>query len=430
MVTDYLEASNLQADLDALGFDLVGYGCTTCIGNSGPLSEPITEAIVSGELHVGAVLSGNRNFEGRVHPHTRLNYLASPPLVVAYALAGSFTKDLLANDPRRGRQDGQPVYLRDIWPTNQEIQAVQRLRCFRPRCSASRYANVFEGPSSGRQDPDLRGDDLRLGSRLSTYVRYPPFFDGMTAELTDPLAVTSRARAPRTARRLGHHRPHLAGRRDQQSRQPGRVDYLVGHQVRADRFQLLRLAARQSRGHDARHLRQHPHPQPHGAGHRGRPDPAHAGGRGDADLRRRHEAMPEPRACRWSWSAARSTARARRRDWAAKGTRLLGRASAVIVESFERIHRSNLVGMGVLPLEFTGGVTRETLGLTGEELFDIEGVAAGLTPGMTVTCRIHRPDGSKEEIELRCRIDTADEVDYVKNGGILHYVLRNLLPAA
>ena len=421
VVTDYLEASGLQDDLNALGFDLVGYGCTTCIGNSGPLPEPITEAIVAGELHVGAVLSGNRNFEGRVNPHTRLNYLASPPLVVAYALAGSFTKDL-RREPIGEDPDGQAVYLRDIWPSNQEILSTEE-SVLSPEMFRSRYANVFEGPEQWKSIPTTGGltYDWQPGS---TYVRYPTFFDGMTREL-EPLQDVKGARLLAL---LGdsvttdHISPAGAFRKDS----PAGL-YLVSHQVRPADFNSY--GSRRGnhevmmRGTFANiRIRNQMVPGVEGGVTKHQPD-GEVMAIYDAAMKYQAEGVPLVVIGGKEYGTGSS------RDWAAKGTRLLG-VRAVIVESFERIHRSNLVGMGVLPLEFTDGQTRETLGLSGEETFDIEGIAAGLTPRMTVTCRIHRPDGTSQEIALRCRIDTADEVDYVKNGGILHYVLRQLLPAA
>ncbi|MEM7221752.1 MAG: aconitate hydratase AcnA [Pseudomonadota bacterium] len=421
VVTDYLEASNLQDDLDALGFDLVGYGCTTCIGNSGPLPEPITQAIVNGELHVGAVLSGNRNFEGRVNPHTRLNYLASPPLVVAYALAGSFTKDL-RNEPIGEDADGQPVYLRDIWPSNQEIQSFEQ-EVLSPEMFRRRYDNVFEGPEQWKSIPTSSGltYDWQPGS---TYVRYPTFFDGMTREL-EPLHDIAGARVLAL---LGdsvttdHISPAGAFRKDSPA-----GEYLISHQVRPADFNSYgsrrgnhEVMMRGTFGNIR--IRNQMVPGVEGGVTRHLPD-GEVMSIYDAAVKYQAEGVPLVVIGGKEYGTGSS------RDWAAKGTRLLG-VKAVIVESFERIHRSNLVGMGVLPLEFTGGQNRESLGLTGEEVLDIEGVAAGLTPRMTVACRIQRPDGSSQEIELLVRIDTADEVDYVKNGGILHYVLRNLLPAA
>ena len=418
VVTDYLEAAGLQDDLDALGFDLVGYGCTTCIGNSGPLPGAISAAIDTGGLAVGAVLSGNRNFEGRVHPQTLLNYLASPPLVVAYALAGTFAIDL-TRDAIGEDSAGQSVHLRDIWPSNQEIQEIIDA-VLSPDMFRERYANVFEGPEEWRQIATSAGltYDWEDGS---TYVRYPPFFEGMTAEPGGFSAIEG----ARPLALLGdsvttdHISPAGAIKKDSPT-----GDYLISHQVRPVDFnsygsrrgnhevmmrgtfaniRIRNLMAPGTEGGLTRHLPS------------GEILPIY-----DAAMRYAEEGVPLVVVGGKEYGTGSS------RDWAAKGTRLLG-VRAVIVESYERIHRSNLVGMGVLPLQFQDGAGRESLGLTGDELFDITGIAAGLTPRMTVPCRIHRADGSQEEITLLCRIDTADEVEYYRHGGILHYVLRNLL---
>ena len=420
VVTDYLEAAGLQEDLDALGFDLVGYGCTTCIGNSGPLPEPLADAIDSGDLHVAAVLSGNRNFEGRVSPRTRLNYLASPPLVVAYALAGTVTRDLTAEPLGKGR-DGEPVYLRDIWPSDAEIREIIDT-ALTPEMYRSRYANVFEGPEEWRAITSAAGMTYDWGAG-STYVRYPPFFEGMGAE-PEPLADVSGARL---LAMLGdsvttdHISPAGA---IQKSGSAG--EYLTEHQVRPAEFNSY--GARRGnheimmRGTFANiRIRNELVPDTEGGVARHLPSgevmPIY-----EAAMRYQDEGVPLVVVGGKEYGTGSS------RDWAAKGTRLLG-IRAVIVESFERIHRSNLIGMGVLPLEFKDGASRTTLGLTGAETFDILGVAEGLVPGKDLTCRIHRPDGTTEEIPLLCRIDTTDEVEYYRHGGILHYVLRDLLKA-
>jgi len=417
VVTDYLLAAGLQQPLDELGFGLVGYGCTTCIGNSGPLPEPIAEAIDEGKLHVAAVLSGNRNFEGRVNPQTRLNYLASPPLVVAYAIAGNTTLDLV-KEPLGIGSDGQPVFLKDIWPSNREIQATLE-QALSPEMFRSRYADVFQGPTQWQA--------IRTPSSLtyewdpgSTYVRFPPFFEGITPEPggfeevkgARPLALLADSIT------TDHISPAGAIKRDS----PG-GHYLMGYQVRPQDFNSY--GARRGnhevmmRGTFANiRIRNELVPGVEGGFTKHRPSgevmPIY-----DAAMRYQEEGVPLVIVGGKEYGTGSS------RDWAAKGTRLLG-VKAVIVESFERIHRSNLVGMGVLPLQFPEGVDRKTLGLTGEETFDIEGFAGGITPRMTVTCRIHRPDGSSEEVPLLCRIDTADEVEYYRHGGILHYVLRRL----
>jgi aconitate hydratase len=421
VVTDYLTAAGLQADLDALGFDLVGYGCTTCIGNSGPLPEAVSAAIEAGGLHVAAVLSGNRNFEGRVNPQTRLNYLASPPLVVAYALAGSVTTDLLT-EPLGTGGDGQPVYLRDVWPSNAEIRAVND-QVLSPEMYETRYANVFEGPEEWRAIATAAS--LTYGWEAdSTYVRTPPFFEGMSPEPEAPSDVTG----ARILALMGdsittdHISPAGAIKADSPA---GR--YLVEHGVQPADFNSY--GARRGnhevmmRGTFANiRIRNEMVPGVEGGVTRRLPDgevlPIY-----DAAMAYRAEGVPLVVVAGKEYGTGSS------RDWAAKGPRLLG-VSAVIVESFERIHRSNLIGMGVLPLQFTGGETRTSLGLTGEEVLDITGVAEGLAPGATLTCRITGPDGETREIGLLCRIDTADELAYYLNGGILHYVLRNLLKAA
>ncbi len=420
VVTDYLEAAGLQDDLDAMGFDLVGYGCTTCIGNSGPLPEAIHNTIEQNGLHVAAVLSGNRNFEGRVHPLTRLNYLASPPLVVAYALAGSTTLDL-NNDPLGTGSDGQPVYLKDIWPTTKEVQDLLEAT-LSAEMYKSRYANVFEGPKQW-QAVQVSGGETYSFEDGSTYVRFPPFFEGMKPE---PAAVTDIVGA-RPLAVLGdsittdHISPAGSIKRDSPA-----GEYLIEHQVRPidfnsygsrrgnhevmmrGTFANIRIKNEMvpgSEGGVTKHLPS------------GEVMPIY-----DAAMRYQADGVPLVVVAGKEYGTGSS------RDWAAKGTLLLG-VKAVIVESFERIHRSNLVGMGVLPLQFKDGATRKSLGLTGQEIFDLTGIAAEIKPGMDVACTIHRPDGSSEAISLLCRIDTADEVAYYKNGGILSYVLRNLMAA-
>ncbi|MEM7170498.1 MAG: aconitate hydratase AcnA [Pseudomonadota bacterium] len=421
VVTDYLEAAGLQGDLDALGFDLVGYGCTTCIGNSGPLPEAIGAAIDEGKLAVGAVLSGNRNFEGRVHPQTLLNYLASPPLVVAYGLAGNLMVDLL-NDPLGVGADGQPVYLKDIWPSNQEISSVVNA-VLSPDMFKTRYANVFQGPEQWRSIATSGGMNYAWEDS-STYVRFPSFFEGMTPE---PAAVGD-IQGARSLAMLGdsvttdHISPAGAIKRDSPA-----GEYLSQHQIRPIDFNSYgsrrgnhEVMMRGTFGNIR--IRNELAPGTEGGVTRHVPSndilPIY-----DAAMRYQAEGVPLVVIGGKEYGTGSS------RDWAAKGTRLLG-VKAVIVESFERIHRSNLVGMGILPLQFTGGATRKTLGLTGDETFDITGISAGITPKMEVSCRIGRADGSQEDIQLLCRIDTADEVTYYQHGGILHYVLRNLRQTA
>ncbi|MDJ0945055.1 MAG: aconitate hydratase AcnA [Kiloniellales bacterium] len=417
VVTDYLEASGLQTDLDALGFDLVGYGCTTCIGNSGPLPEPIAEAIEQGDLVCSAVLSGNRNFEGRVNPHTRANYLASPPLVVAYALAGSMKLDLMT-DPIGTDGEGHPVLLKDIWPTNQEIREVVDKVVTREMFE-SRYADVFEGPEQW-QEISTKASMTYDWEDASTYVRFPPFFEDITPEpdaLADIAGARVLAKLPDSIT-TDHISPAGAIKKESPA-----GDYLLEHQVRPLEFNSY--GSRRGnhevmmRGTFANiRIRNEMTP-----GIEGGVTVHHPSGEQlaiyDAAMRYKEEGVPLVVIGGKEYGTGSS------RDWAAKGTRLLG-IKAVIVESFERIHRSNLVGMGVLPLQFKDGQSRETLELTGEETVDITGIEGGITPRMDVACRIHRPDGSSEDITLLCRIDTADEVEYYRHGGILHYVLRNL----
>ncbi|MEQ8357207.1 MAG: aconitate hydratase AcnA [Kiloniellaceae bacterium] len=421
VVTDYLEAAGLQDDLDALGFELVGYGCTTCIGNSGPLNPPIHEAVEKGDISVAAVLSGNRNFEGRVHPMVKLNYLASPPLVVAYALAGSLKVDLF-KDPLGTDSDGQPVYLKDIWPSNKEIEQVIG-DSLTPAMFKARYANVFEGPEEWREIDSGSGMTY-LWNSASTYVQYPPFFEDMKAE---PEAIGD-VKGARPLAMLGdsittdHISPAGSIKKDGPA-----GDYLLEHQVRPldfnsygsrrgnhqvmmrGTFANIRIKNEIVAGTEGGFTKHLPD---------GKVMPIY-----DAAMKYADEGVPLVVIGGKEYGSGSS------RDWAAKGTRLLG-VKAVIVESFERIHRSNLVGMGVLPLQFLEGTSRHSLKLTGEETFDITGVAGGLKPRMQLQLTIHRPDGSSEEVPLLCRIDTADEVEYYKNGGILHYVLRNLMKAA
>mgnify|MGYP002622699010 CR=1 FL=1 len=421
VVTDYLTKAGLQDDLDKLGFNLVGYGCTTCIGNSGPLPQPIAEAVEEGDMLVCSVLSGNRNFEGRVNPHCKANYLASPPLVVAYALAGTMTRDLL-NDPIGADKNGKPVFLRDIWPSNKEIRETIDA-CLTPQMFSSRYANVFEGPEEWRDIETAAG--MTYGwEDGSTYVRYPPFFEGMTAKpeaLKDivkarPLAILADSVT------TDHISPAGSIKKDGPA-----GDYLLEHQVRPADFNSY--GARRGnhevmmRGTFANiRIRNEMAPGTEGGVTRHLPDgtvmPIY-----DAAMKYQAEGVPLVIVGGKEYGTGSS------RDWAAKGTRLLG-VRAVIVESFERIHRSNLVGMGVLPLQFKDGQTRKTLKLTGEETFDIAGIAKGLKPRMDIACKITRPNGKTETITLLCRIDTADELEYYVHGGILHYVLRSLMKAA
>ncbi len=416
VVSDYYEKSGLTPYLDKLGFNLVGYGCTTCIGNSGPLIPEVSKAVNDNDLAVVSVLSGNRNFEGRINPDVKMNYLASPPLVVAYALAGSMDVDLF-NDPLGQDTDGNDVFMRDIWPTPTEIEEVIA-SAITSDMFTSDYADVFAGDEAWRSLPTPDGDTFAWDAD-STYVRKPPYFDGMPDE---PEPVDRHRGRPRAAqaRRLGHDRPHQPGRRDQEGLARGQVPRRARR--RAARLQLLRLAPRQPRGDDPRHVRQHPAAQPARARHRGRVHPRlHGRGRGHVGLR----GAPSTTSSAGTplvVLSGKEYGSGSSRDWAAKGTALLG-VKAVIAESYERIHRSNLIGMGVLPLQYPDGETAESLGLTGEETFSITGVTAlndGTTPR---TVKVKADD---TEFDAVVRIDTPGEANYYRNGGIMQYVLRNL----
>ena len=420
VVQDYLEHAGLQDDLDALGFNIVAFGCTTCIGNSGPLKQPIADAIDAGNITVGSVLSGNRNFEGRVHPQVKANYLASPPLVVAYALAGSL-KINLATDPVGKDRDGNDVFLKDIWPSNAEVQAALNDHLSQ-QMFEERYANVLDGPKEWQAIKVSGGETYQWNSG-STYVQNPPYFEGMTAE---PGAVSNIVGA-RSLAMLGDSitTDHISPAGSIASGGPAGA-YLTEHQVRPVDFNSY--GARRGnhqvmmRGTFANiRIRNQLAPGTEGGVTKHLPS-GEVMSIYDAAQKYKAEGVPLVVIGGKEYGTGSS------RDWAAKGTYLLG-IKAVIVESFERIHRSNLVGMGVLPLMFTNGQNRETLKLDGSETFDITGVT-DLKPRMEMDCTINRADGSKEKIKLLCRIDTLDEVDYYKNGGILQYVLRNMMKAA
>ena len=420
VVTDYLEAAGLQSELDGLGFGLVGYGCTTCIGNSGPLAEPVAQAIKAGGLAVAAVLSGNRNFEGRVHPQTKLNYLASPPLVVAYALAGSLSVDLL-NDSLGEDADGGPVYLRDIWPTNDEIRAVVD-EVLSPEMFRTRYADVSTGPEEW-QAIETTGGMTYSWQDDSTYVRLPPFFssggenggagdivgarplailgDSVTTDHISP-AGSIVADSPAGAYLIDHG----VEPRDFNSYGARRGNHEVMMRGTFSNIRIKNEMAPGTEGGVTRHIPS------------GETLPIY-----DASVKYQADGVPLVVVGGKEYGSGSS------RDWAAKGPLLLG-VRAVIVETFERIHRSNLVGMGMMPLQFKDGQDRKSLGLDGSETFDITGIADGIEPGMDVACRINRADGGTETVTLTCRIDTLDEVEYYKAGGILQHVLANLALAA
>lgn len=418
VVTDYLKKAGLQKPLDDLGFTLVGYGCTTCIGNSGPLQEDITQAIKDKNLAVGAVLSGNRNFEGRVHPHVKLNYLASPMLVVAYALSGTLRKDL-TTEPLGMDSNGTPVYLKDIWPTNAEIQEVVE-NCITSQMFKERYGNVFDGDAEWRSLPDASSLTYDWDSK-STYVKLPTFFEGISLDKPKLHDVKD----ARILAVLGdsittdHISPAGAIKEDGPA-----GAYLESHKVALDDFNSF--GSRRGnheimmRGTFANvRLANEMRPDKKGGYTKHMPD-GQPLSIYDAAMKYKEEGTPLVIFGGKEYGTGSS------RDWAAKGTRLLG-VKAVITESFERIHRSNLIGMGVLPLEYTNGETRKSLGITGAEVVSITGVAEGLEPGKLLSLLVTYPDGTTRETSLKCRLDTVDEVDYFKNDGILHYVLRNMM---
>ena len=421
VVQEYMDKGGLTEHMDAIGFNLVGFGCTTCIGNSGPLAQEIEEAIMDKGITVSAVLSGNRNFEGRVHPLSTANYLASPPLVVAYAIAGNMNIDIY-NDPLAEDKDGNPVYLKDIWPSNEEISkfmaSIISADMFRER-----YGNVFEGDEHW-QKISVTGGQTYKWSPGSTYVQHPPFFDPDEAATGEPEDFTG----ARALAILGNSvtTDHISPAGNIKKESPA-GEFLLQHQVRPNEFNSY--GARRGnhevmmRGTFANiRIKNEMAPGTEGGWTTHRPS-GEVMSIYHAAMKYKEEDVPLLVFGGAEYGTGSS------RDWAAKGTRLLG-VKAVIVESFERIHRSNLVGMGVLPLQFKNGVTRETLKLDGTETFDLTGIADGIKPGMDVKLTVHRDDGSSEDVSLLCRIDTLDEVDYYLAGGILQYVLVNLNKAA
>ncbi|MES2820084.1 MAG: aconitate hydratase AcnA [Pseudomonadota bacterium] len=418
VVTDYLAAAGLTPYLNQLGFDLVGYGCTTCIGNSGPLPEAIEQAVQQADLTVASVLSGNRNFEGRVHPLVRTNWLASPPLVVAYALAGSVRIDL-SRDPLGTGADGQPVMLQDIWPSQREIaDAVQQVST---AMFHKEYAQVFEGDEHW-QAIEVPATRTYRWQADSTYIQHPPFFAGIGSA---PPTVRD-VRQARVLALLGDSvtTDHISPAGNIKSDSPA-GDYLRAHGVAPRDFNSygsrrgnhevmmrgtfanIRIRNEMLAGEEGGFTRHVPSSEKLAIY--------------DAAMRYQREGTPLLVIAGQEYGTGSS------RDWAAKGTNLLG-IKAVIAESFERIHRSNLVGMGVLALQFTGGQNRKSLALDGSETLDILGLdGVELRPQMPLSLRIHRADGRCDSAELLCRIDTLNEVEYFKAGGILHYVLRQLI---
>ncbi|WP_375250051.1 aconitate hydratase AcnA [Sphingomonas sp.] len=414
VVTDYLEKAGLQDDLDAMGFNLVGYGCTTCIGNSGPLAAPISAAINGNDIVAASVLSGNRNFEGRVSPDVRANFLASPPLVVAYALKGTVTTDMNATPIGQG-SDGGDVFLKDIWPTNQEVSDLMTAN-IDDTMFRNRYGNVYAGDNRW-QAIDVTGSDTYAWRAGSTYIANPPYFEGMgmtPAPVTDiieakPLAILGDSITTDHISPAGSIKADSPAGTWLQEHQVSRQDFNSYGARRGNHEVLMRGTFANIR------IKNEMVPGIEGGMSRyeGEVMPIY-----DAAMRHKADGTPLVIIAGKEYGTGSS------RDWAAKGTNLLG-VRAVITESFERIHRSNLVGMGVLPLQFADGVTRETLKLTGDETFTIHGVAS-LRPRQDVEVTLARPDGSTETFMTRCRIDTVNELEYFLNGGILHYVLRKL----
>ncbi len=420
VVSAYLEAAELQEDLDAIGFNLVGYGCTTCIGNSGPLQEEISKAISDNDLIATSVLSGNRNFEGRISPDVRANYLASPPLVVAYALAGDMNIDI-TKDPIAQTPDGKDVYLKDIWPTQKEVADLVQQTVTR-EAFQSKYADVFKGDEKW-QGVETTDSETYDWPSSSTYIQNPPYFRDMPKEAGTISDITG----ARVLAILGdmittdHISPAgsfkqstPAGKYLEERQVPVREFNSYGsrrgnHEVMMrGTFANIRIRNEMLEGVEG--------------GYTKGPD-GEQSAIFDAAMAYQNDGTPLVIFGGIEYGAGSS------RDWAAKGTNLLG-VKAVIAESFERIHRSNLVGMGVIPFEFTGGDTRKSLGLTGEETVSITGLEGDLKPLSEVPCTITYADGTEKTIALKCRIDTAIEKEYVEHGGVLHYVLRNLAKAA
>jgi aconitate hydratase len=421
VVTEYLDKSNLSEDLDAVGFQTVGYGCTTCIGNSGPLEDAIVDAIESNKLVAVSVLSGNRNFEGRVHANVRANYLASPPLVVAYSLLGNMREDITTVSLGKDKA-GKDVYLKDIWPSTKEIHDIVHAVVTR-EMFLERYADVFKGPKQWQAIEVTGGTDTYAWPSGSTYVKNPPYFEGITMEPKPTGDIVG----ARILAILGDSitTDHISPAGNIKKSGPAGV-FLSEHQVLQKDFNSygarrgnddvmvrgtfanIRIKNEMLNGVEGGMTRHYPSGDELSIY--------------DAAMRYKAENVPLVVFGGKEYGTGSS------RDWAAKGTLLLG-VKAVITESFERIHRSNLVGMGVLPLTFKEGMDRKTLGLKGDEIIDILGLD-GLSPRMDLKLVIHRANGTTDHVDLFCRVDTADEVNYYRHGGILQYVLRGMAKAA
>ncbi len=417
VVTDYLEKADLNKYLDNLGFNLVGYGCTTCIGNSGPLNQNISDAIQKENLYAVSILSGNRNFEGRINPNVKANYLASPPLVVAYALAGSMNFDFY-NEPLGRTKDGRNIFLKDIWPTNKEIEDLI-LNSINADMFTKRYSKISEGPEDWN---NIKTSDSSIYNwdDTSTYVKKPPFFENMPdkpegfKKITDarPLLILGDSVT------TDHISPAGSIKKDSPT-----GDYFMKHQIQQKDFNSygarrgnhevmvrgafgnIRVKNEMAPGTEGGFTKIYP----------------------EGKVMSVYEAAMEykKRGIDLVVVAGREYGAGSSRDWAAKGTKLLG-VKAVIVESFERIHRSNLIGMGILPLQFKEGLNRKKLNIKGSELFTIIDIEKNLEPRQDVDCEIKYDDGTTKKIKLLCRIDTINEIEYYKNDGILKYVLRNM----
>jgi len=416
VVQEYLAAANLQDDLDAIGFNIVGFGCTTCIGNSGPLQPEISKAINDNDLIATAVLSGNRNFEGRISPDVRANYLASPPLVVAYALAGDMNIDL-TTEPLAQTPEGKDVYLKDIWPTDAEIAELVEKVVTREAFQA-KYADVFKGDEKWQGVETSEGETYDWPAQ-STYIQNPPYFRGMSKEpgvisnITSArvLAVLGDMITTDHISPAGSFKPTTPAGKYLTERQVAPKDFNSygsrrgNHEVMMrGTFANIRIKNEMLDGVEGGYTK----------GPNGEQTTIF-----DASMEYQAAGTPLVIFGGIEYGAGSS------RDWAAKGTNLLG-VKGVIAESFERIHRSNLIGMGVIPFEFTAGDTRKTLGLTGDEVVTIEGLEGDIKPLSLVPCTIAYKDGTTKTIQLKARIDTEVEIEYLKNGGVLHYVLRNL----
>ena len=418
VVTDYLEKANLNKYLDQLGFNLVGYGCTTCIGNSGPLKQNISNAIKKGELYAVSVLSGNRNFEGRINPDVKASYLASPPLVVAYAIAGSMKFDLY-KDPLGKDQKGNDIFLKDIWPTNREIEDLIH-SSINADMFIKRYSKISVGPKEW-SDIKIKDSSLYKWRDESTYVKKPPFFENMSEK-------------PEGFKEIKNARPllilgdtvttdHISPAGTIQKESPT-GEYFMKHQIQQKDFNSY--GARRG-NHEVMmrgtfgniRIRNEMVKDKEGGYTKIYPEGKIASVYDAAmEYKKRKEDLVV--------IAGKEYGTGSSRDWAAKGTKLLG-IKAVIAESFERIHRSNLVGMGILPLQFEEGFDRKKLNFQGSELISILDIAKGIKPRDQVDCEIKFANGSVKKIKLLSRIDTANEIEYYKNGGILQFVLRNMI---